>query len=81
MQHSEAKDSMAFNTIQPVNMDASLNEDFMLEADEKMEMENSVCQRENTMTVTQKTIPEMQDIELSKAICVTDESNVMLKPR
>ena len=59
MQQSEAKDSMAFNTIQPVNMDASLNEDFMLEADEKMEVENSVCQRENTMTVTQKTIPEM----------------------
>lgn len=64
---SEPTDSMAFNTIQPVHMDASLHEDFAVHHDEALRsatgrrplgVDSSECQRENWASVTQNELPD-----------------------
>ena len=69
---------MAFHTIQPVNMDASLNEDDNdLQYMDNIHRDSSndgVCLRENTLTVTQMQLPESMG-DTTQNLCVTDESH------
>ena len=68
---------MAFHTIQPVNMDASLNEDDndlqYVDNIHRNSSNDGVCLRENTLTVTQMQLPESMG-DTAQNLCA-DESH------